>query len=145
MHDLPTQADEMFCFATYSAAHVINRAYAPLLKPLDLTYPQYITLTLLWEQDNQSVGQLSKRLRMESSTLTPLLKRLEKLGHVIRKRGTEDERQVFVHLTKTGRALKNHAPEITACMVASTGLELDELRGLIAELNRLSNNLATAS
>ena len=145
MQDLPTKAEDMFCFATYSAAHVINRAYAPLLKPLGLTYPQYITLTLLWELDGQSVGQLSRHLRMESSTLTPLLKRLEKLGHVVRRRGTYDERQVFIHLTDTGRLLKQKAPEITACMVKSTGLEMEDLQMLVTRLHTLSENLAAES
>lgn len=77
MLDIPTRAQDIFCFAFYGATHAINRAYAPILKPLGLTYPQYITLTMLWEQDGQGVGELASQLRMESSTLTPLIKRLE--------------------------------------------------------------------
>ena len=142
LHELPETADEMFCFATYQAAHVINRAYLPLLRPLGLTYPQYIALTLLWEEDGQSVGGLSRRLRMDSNTLTPLLKRMEKAGHVTRQRGTRDERQVFVHLTEQGRALRRHAPEITSCMVQATGLNVSELQDLITTLNRLSDAIA---
>lgn len=145
MNDLPTKADELFCFSVYSAAHVINRAYTPLLKPLGLTYPQYITLTLLWEQDGQSVGQLAGRLKMESSTLTPLLKRIEKLGVVSRKRGTDDERQVFVHLSDKGRALQEHAPRITECLISATGLEMTQLQDLVATLAELTENLAADS
>lgn len=146
MTDLPTnvlaKADELFCFSVYSAAHVINRAYTPLLKPLGLTYPQYITLTLLWEEDGQSVGQLAKRLKMESSTLTPLLKRLEKLGSVTRKRGVEDERQVFVFLTESGKVLQEHAPRITECLISATGLDMERLEALVATLGELTENLA---
>ncbi|MCR9137487.1 MAG: MarR family transcriptional regulator [Alphaproteobacteria bacterium] len=138
---LPSRADDMFCFSVYSASHVINRAYAPLLRPLGLTYPQYIALTFLWEQDGLGVGDLSRRLKMESSTVTPLLKRLQQLGHIERKRGTEDERQVFVTLTESGKALKDKAPRITACVVESTGLEPTVLEDLVTTLSRLTDNL----
>ena len=141
--DLPTRPEEMFCFAVYSASHVINRAYAPLLKPLGLTYPQYIALTCLWEQDGLSVGELSARLMMESSTLTPLLKRLEKLGHVERRRGTQDERKVFVRLQESGKALKQQAPEVTGCMIGATGMEVRQLDTIVSLLDRLKQNLIT--
>ncbi|MEM7169019.1 MAG: MarR family transcriptional regulator [Pseudomonadota bacterium] len=138
---LPEKANEMFCFAVYGATHAINRAYAPLLKPWGLTYPQYITLTLLWEHDGQGVGEIAGQLGMESSTLTPLLKRLEKLGHVERRRGDEDERQVFVHLTKSGRSLQKAAQHITKCLVESTGLEPRILEGIVEQLTQLRTNL----
>jgi len=140
---LPTKADEMFCFAVYSASHMINRAYAPMLKDLGLTYPQYITLTMLWEQDAQTVGALSKRLNMDSNTLTPLLKRLEKLGHLTRARDPKDERRVIVRLTRSGRALQNHAPEIVRCMVEATGMTPAELDELVNTLGALSAALRT--
>ena len=139
--DLPTKADDMFCFAVYAASHVINRAYAPLLKPLGLTYPQYITLTCLWETDGLGVGDLSRRMKMESSTLTPLLKRLERLGHIERRRGREDERQVFVFLTRSGKALRKKAPEVTACMIEATRLDIGTLQDLVGTLRRLTDNL----
>lgn len=139
--DLPTSADGMYCFAVYGAWHKINRAYAPLLREIGLTYPQYITLTLLWEKDGQSVGAITRRLGMESNTVTPLLKRLEIDGHVSRARGTSDERQVFVHLTAQGRALQTHAKKITACIVAQSGLELIELNDLVSTLKTLGSNL----
>ena len=138
------KADEMFCHAVYTASHVINRAYAPMLAELGLTYPQYITLTLLRDKDDQAVGALASALRMDSSTLTPLLKRLETQGNVVRRRGTRDERQVFVRLTPKGRRLLTKAPDITACMIDGTGLEIAELENLVALLGALSSNLAEA-
>jgi len=138
---LPTHPDQMICFAIYAASHAINRTYAPLLKPLGLTYPQYITLSFLWNRDGMSVGDLSKCLQMETSTLTPLLKRLEKLGHVERRRGVEDERKVFVHLTKSGQDLQQHAPEITACVIGATGMDLGTLDQVVASLTQLNRQL----
>ena len=140
--DLPKKAQDMFCFAVYGATHAINRTYAPLLKPLGLTYPQYITLTLLWERNGQGVGEIASQLAMESSTLTPLLKRLEKMGHVERRRGQEDERQVFVHLTESGRSLKSAARGITSCLIEATGLDVDTLDNMVSDLTALSQNLA---
>ncbi len=142
---LPQSAEEMICFAIYSAGHAVNRAYSPLLKALGLTYPQYIALMVLWETDGLSVGALSRRLRMESSTLTPLLKRLERLGHVERRRGVEDERQVFVHLTKSGRALQRRSPEITACIIKATGMDLTRLEELVEALSALRDNMIKAA
>ncbi len=140
-HLLPTHARDMFCYGIYTASHVINRAYTPHLLRLGLTYPQYIALTVLWENDQQSVGAMGKRLGMDTNTLTPLLKRLEAAGHIKRRRGTEDERQVFVTLTKKGRALKAEAPEITRCIIGATGLELAKLDQLVTTLTRMQENL----
>src|SRR5258706_16439520 len=100
---------EFLCFAVYSASHAFNRVYKPLLDELGLTYPQYLVMVLLWEQDDQTVGSLGEKLFLESSTLTPLLKRLEALGYVKRTRDPVDERQVRVRLTERGRALRERA------------------------------------
>ncbi|MCX8509756.1 MAG: MarR family transcriptional regulator, partial [Rhodobacteraceae bacterium] len=135
--DLPVRAEDMFCFAAYAASHAINRAYGPLLKPLGLTYPQYILLTFLWAEDGQTIGGLARHFRMESSTLTPLVKRLEVLGHVERRRSIADERQVFVFLTGRGRALSEQAPEITRCIIAATGMEASRLDDLVRTLGQL--------
>lgn len=142
--DLPKSAEELICFTIYSAGHAFGRAYAPLLKKLNLTYPQYITLTLLWEEDGLSVGALCDRLRLESSTVTPLLKRLESLGHIERKRGTNDERQVFVSLTRSGLALQKHAPDITKCIIDATGYDLDRLGSLVKTIATLRDNVIAA-
>lgn len=138
----PKHASDMFCHAVYTASHAINRAYAPHLKKLNLTYPQYITLTLLWERDGQKISELAAQLNMETSTLTPLVKRLEALGHVIRKKGAQDGREVFAYLTPSGRALQSHAPEITACMIEGTGLNLSELGQLTGMLSQLRSGLS---
>ncbi len=138
---IPTRADDLFCHAVYAAWHVINRAYKRHLAPLGLTYPQYITLTLLWERDARRVSALASALEMETSTLTPLLKRLEKLGHVSRNRATEDERQVIVTLTDSGRALRTEANDITACMIADTGLSMADLTAMMTALTRLRAGL----
>ena len=140
--DLPTRAQDMFCYGIYTASHVVNRAYTPHLTRLGLTYPQYITLTLLWERDGQKVTDLAAALRMATSTLTPLLKRLEEQGLVRRDGDKLDRRAVLVHLTPSGLALREEAPDITACMVQGTTLtaaELSELQGL---LDRLTSGLA---
>lgn len=146
MTDSPTQpkTDEMFCHAVYTSWHVINRAYKRHLGPLGLTYPQYITLTLLWQRDRRNVSELANALSMETSTLTPLLKRLEADGLVDRTRSKEDERQVVVSLTGAGSALRSVAHEITACMIADTGLDEPDLDRLLNTLEKLKAGLSQA-
>ena len=122
---LPETAGDMFCHAIYTTWHVVNRAYKKHLGPINLTYPQYITLTLLWEKDAQIVSELALGLSMETSTLTPLIKRLESDGLVTRKRSSHDERRVVVNLTERGRLLKVKSHDITACMVEDTGMEVE--------------------
>lgn len=141
LSDLPTHADDMFCHAVYSTWHVINRSYKPHLAKLGLTYPQYITLTLLWQQDARRVSDLAACLDMETSTLTPLLKRLEAMGHVRRTRSKQDERQVLITLSATGRALQAKAPDVTACMVDDTGLSIEDLNQLVALLHKMRAGL----
>lgn len=135
------RVQDMFCHAVYSATHVINQTYAPLLKPLGLTYPQYITLLILEEEDGLTVGQVSDRLKMATSTVTPLLKRLEGLGHLERRRQKDDERKVLVFLTASGRTLLRKAPALTECMIGNTMLPEDDLGHLVSLLRRLSQNL----
>jgi DNA-binding MarR family transcriptional regulator len=127
--------------AVYSASHAFNRVYKPLLDELGLTYPQYLVMVLLWEQDDQTVGSLGEKLFLESSTLTPLLKRLEALGHVKRARDPVDERQVRVRLTDKGRAMREKARDIPDCILAASGLEIDELRRLQSEIIALRTAL----
>lgn len=138
---LPTRAEDMFCYGIYAASHVVNRAYTPHLTRLGLTYPQYITLTLLWEKDEQKVSELSEALRMETSTLTPLLKRLETLGFVCRNPDDKDRRAVLINLTDHGRALQRDAPDITACMVDGTTLSQSELKTMQHLLFKLTDGL----
>lgn len=140
--EIPTRAEDMFCYGIYAASHVVNRAYTPHLKLLGLTYPQYITLTLLWEKDARKVTEIAALLRMETSTVTPLLKRLEALGLVARKQGETDRRSVLVTLSKKGRELQSNAPHITACLVDGTTLSRPELETLQQLLGKLTDALA---
>jgi len=138
---LPERAEDMICFAVYAASHAMTRAYQPMLKPLGLTYPQYLVLTVLWNEDTQTVGALGKCLGMESNTLTPLLKRLEATGHIKRQRGKDDERQVFISLAPKGDALRTEAPDITRCIIEGTGMGLPELERLVETLAQLRRNM----
>lgn len=136
--------NSFLCFAIYSANHAMNRVYRPLLEDLGLTYPQYIMMVLLWEKDQQTVKSLGQQLFLESNTLTPLLKRLEKMGHVIRKRDVADERQVLICLTHQGKSLKEKALKIPNCLLDASGLTPETLQYLQEQIILLRNNLAIA-
>ncbi|HZZ92215.1 MAG TPA: MarR family transcriptional regulator [Usitatibacter sp.] len=137
----PLNLDSFLCFAVYSAGHAFNRVYKALLDELGLTYPQYLLLVALWEQDDQTVGMLGEKLFLESSTLTPLIKRLESMGLLARSRDPLDERQVRVRLTARGRALREKALEIPPCVLAASGLKPEDLRRLTSELAALRSVL----
>lgn len=119
--------ENQLCFSIYSAGLAFNRLYKPVLDALQLTYPQYLVMLALWETDGQTVGELGERLFLESSTLTPLLKRLEAVGYVTRQRNPADERQVQIRLTETGRALRDQALVCPATVVQASGRSRDEL------------------
>src|SRR3954468_16902148 len=101
--------DDQLCFALYAASRAMTARYRPMLEELGLTYPQYLVMMLLWEEDHQTVGQLGARLALDSGTLSPLLKRLTAAGLVTRHRRVEDERSVAIALTDSGRALRDRA------------------------------------
>lgn len=131
------------CFAVYSANLAFGRAYRPILDALGLTYPQYIALIALWEQDGQTVTELGEKLFLESNTLTPLLKKLEAAGYLRRERGREDERQVLVSLTPEGRALREKG--LSMNLVDACGLAPCEFAPLQQAIARLRNNLVAAT
>jgi DNA-binding MarR family transcriptional regulator len=133
--------DSFLCFAVYSVNHAFNRVYKPLLDRLKLTYPQYLAMAVLWEHDDQTVGNLGEKLFLESSTLTPMLKRLEALKYISRIRDRDDERQVRVQLTKTGLALREKAKAIPACIIEATGLNNDGVAKLKEEITKLRASL----
>ena len=133
--------ENQICFAVYSAAHAFAQAYKPHLDPMGLTYPQYLVMLLLWEQDGRSVNEIARPLHLDSGTLTPLLKRMEKAGLVIRKRDTKDERIMRIHLTDHGRSLQARARAIPPAMLCASGLELDGLMALRDEIKVLGQNL----
>jgi DNA-binding MarR family transcriptional regulator len=129
------------CFAVYAAAHALNKTYKPLLEPLDLTYPQYLVMLVLWERDGLTVKEIGERLFLDSGTLTPLLKRLEAAGRVSRTRDPVDERQVRITLTDAGRALRDQAAAVPPALLCATGMELGSVLGLKDELAKLRSTL----
>jgi MarR family transcriptional regulator, organic hydroperoxide resistance regulator len=133
--------DDQLCFALYAASRAMTRAYQPLLEPLGLTYPQYLTLLALWEEDGQRVSALGERLRLDSATLTPLLKRLEAQGLVTRRRSEHDERVVEISLTEAGWDMQRRAEHLPVSMLCQTGLELGELVALREQLRALTARL----
>ncbi|ACI51442.1 transcriptional regulator, MarR family [Gluconacetobacter diazotrophicus PA1 5] len=137
--------EHFLCFALYSTSHAFNRVYKPLLDAIGLTYPQYLVMTVLWEQDGLLVGQIGEKLALESSTLTPLIKRLEAGGLLQRTRDTKDERQVRVTLTSQGRALEAQAASIPACILEATGRTPEQLMRLKSEIDALRNQLEQAA
>jgi DNA-binding MarR family transcriptional regulator len=134
---------DFLCFAVYSANLAYGRAYKPLLDQLGLTYPQYIAIVALSEEDNQTVGSLGEKLFLESNTLTPLLKKLEAMGYVRRQRAAEDERRVVVSLTEAGRRLREKAT--TANLVKAADLSAEDFRKLQRSVVTLRDNLIKAS
>src|SRR5918912_1969689 len=126
--------DDQLCFALYAASRAVTARYRPMLDAIGLTYPQYLVMMLLWEQDGQTVGQLGQRLALDSGTLSPLLKRLTSAGLVTRHRRADDERSVSVRLTEAGRALEAPACSVNADMI--TALDLDR-----TEFSRLKDQL----
>jgi DNA-binding MarR family transcriptional regulator len=133
--------DNFICFAVYTASHAMNRVYKPLLDTLGLTYPQYLAMVSLWEQDGQTVGGLGEKLFLESSTLTPLLKRLETAGYIRRERSRQDERVVVLRLTEEGRQLKEKAETVPGCIIDASGRDADQLARLQAEIIALREAL----
>ncbi|MEG7358117.1 MarR family transcriptional regulator [Pseudomonas citronellolis] len=133
--------DNQLCFALYSTSLQMTKVYKPLLQQLGLTYPQYIAMLVLWEQDGITVGEISARMLTDPGSLTPLLKRLEGEGLITRKRSASDERVVELRLTDKGRALRQQAESIPACILAASGLSLEELGRLKNELVDLRGSL----
>jgi len=138
----PRLAD-FLCFAIYSANLAFGRAYKPILEQLGLTYPQYITIVALWEEDNQTVSSLGEKLFLESNTLTPLLKKLEAMGYVRRRRDPADERQVVVSLTDSGRRLREKGLSMT--LVKASGLGAEEFSKMQKGVVALRDNLIRAA
>ena len=129
--------DNQLCFALYSTSLAMTKIYKPLLAPLGLTYPQYLAMLVLWEQDGVMVSELGERLYLDSGTLTPLLKRLEATGLIARLRDVADERRVRVTLTSAGRKLKARAAAIPACVVSAAGSSLSDLASLTRQVQAL--------
>ncbi len=130
---------DFLCFAVYSANLAYGRAYKPILDELGVTYTQWITIVALWEEDAQTVSSLGAKLFLESNTLTPILKKLEALGLLVRRRDVKDERQVIVTLTDAGRALREKGLQRT--LVQATGLGKQEFATARNTMHELRDNL----
>ncbi|MGH1573814.1 MarR family winged helix-turn-helix transcriptional regulator [Methylobacterium sp. P31] len=129
--------DRQLCFSVYAAAHAFTAAYKPLLEPLGLTYPQYLVMLALWEDDGQSVKQIATRLRLDSGTVTPLLKRLERDGLLRRGRDPANERLLRVELTDEGHALRTKAGAVRERIVCALGGAEEPIQALKREIDRI--------
>ena len=136
--EMPKLGD-FLCFAVYSANLAYGRAYKPILDELGLTYTQWIAIVALWEHDEQTVSSLGEKLFLESNTLTPILKKLEALGYLERRRDPRDERQVIVKLTAAGRALREKGAQRT--LVQATGLDAAQFAAARRTMNEVRDNL----
>jgi MarR family transcriptional regulator, organic hydroperoxide resistance regulator len=146
-HDLNDDAlrlNNQLCFALYSTSLAMNKVYRGALKDLDLTYPQYLVMLVLWEGEGLKVTEIGERLFLETATLTPLLKRLETRGVLRRDRSAEDERQVIVSLTQAGRELKARAHAVPGCIAGAIGRDLPGIVALRQELVGLRSALFAA-
>jgi DNA-binding MarR family transcriptional regulator len=135
------ELSRQLCFAVYSTAHAFNRFYKPLLEPLGLTYPQYLVMLVLWEQDGLTVKEIGHQLHLDSGTLTPVLKRLQAMGYVQRSRDLPDERQVRVTLTQRGREIRKQAVPGRREVVCASGRTEEQIQALKRELNQLRDAL----
>ncbi len=137
--------DNQLCFRLYTAARLTVSAYHPYLAPLGITYPQYLVLLVLWEQDRQPVCDIAKRLMLDTNTVTPLLQRMEKSGWLRRTKGKTDTRQRIVSLTEKGTALREQAKHVPECLSASilekTG-SVEELATMVPALDKLIEGLS---
>ena len=132
--------DNQLCFKFYTASRLITQAYRPFLSKLGITYPQYITLMVLWEKDAQPVNDIARRLVLNTNTITPLLQRMEKDGLVIREAAADDRRKVIVKLTDKGRKMENEAagiPSQMTGMFTCANLKIDDLAGLAPLIDKV--------
>lgn len=141
----PLHLDQQLCFSLYAASRAMTAAYAPLLAPLGLTYPQYLVMLVLWEADGVSVNDIGRRLQLDSGTLTPLLKKLEASGLVVRTRDDVDARVVRLTLTRAGKALEKKAQTIPKALACQFGVSLPAIVRLREELSALTRSLREAN
>ncbi|MDA1358731.1 MarR family transcriptional regulator [Glycomyces luteolus] len=139
--DATPRLREQACFALYTASRAVIGLYRPMLDRLGITYPQYLVLMALWENDGLTVTALGDALQLDSGTVSPLLKRLEAAGFVERRRESDDERRVTVHLTETGAELEREGCEIAKTVGSSTDMPHDELYALRDKLNEFTASL----
>jgi DNA-binding MarR family transcriptional regulator len=137
MKDEYLRLDNQLCFLFYSVSRAMTRMYGPLLAELGITYPQYLTMLILWESDHVEVNRITELLHMDTGTVSPMLKRLEAGGLIVRERSKEDERKVIVSLTKKGAVLKSRAASVPEELFCRAGLTVEEYHALKKELSGL--------
>lgn len=142
MSDELLKLDNQLCFALYVCSKEIIRKYKPLLDPLDLTYTGYITLLALWEKDGITVKELGNRLYLDSGTLTPLLKKLESSGYIIRTRSISDERNVVIQLTEAGHALKKEASHVPQQLICNANFNGENAMSLLSSLHKFIEQIS---
>jgi DNA-binding MarR family transcriptional regulator len=140
----PLLLDNQLCYALYAAAHRMTKSYRPFLERMGLTYPQYLVLLVLWETDGVTVSEIGRRLRLDSGTLTPVLKRLETAGLLLRNRRRSDEREVEIALTPQGAALRADATAVRESVMCQLNMSEPEVQAMRADLNALIENLSNA-
>jgi DNA-binding MarR family transcriptional regulator len=133
--------DNQLCFPFYAVSRLIIRRYQPYLDGLGITYPQYLVLLVLWEKDGQPVNDLSKRLHLNTNTITPLVQRLEAMGIVEKRKGTDDERKMYVHLTSKGQEMENQAAGIPFKLMEGFDWPPEDLFDLREKLNQITQKL----
>lgn len=137
--------EEQICFALYSASRALTSRYRELLEPLGITYPQYLTMLVLWENGSATVSGLGDRLHLDSGTLSPLLRRLEQSGLITRTRELDDERVVRIGLTPAGSDLRSAAASVPEAICEATGLSLDDLMGLRDQVTQVAESVRASA
>ncbi|WP_102798019.1 MarR family winged helix-turn-helix transcriptional regulator [Bowmanella denitrificans] len=148
MNSTPCEAlrlDNQLCFALYSTSLAMGKLYKPLLNRLGLTYPQYLMMLVLWEEDGLTSTDMGKRLQQDLGALSPVIKRLENQGLLERRRSAEDERRVQLYLTDQGKAMRDQAQQLPGEVLCASGLQLEQLASLKQQLDSLRANLSQAS
>ncbi|TFW17353.1 MarR family winged helix-turn-helix transcriptional regulator [Duganella callida] len=138
----PPTLDQHLCFLIYSTSLKMTQTYKPLLAALKLTYPQYLAMVVLWERDGIGVKDLAQRLQQDSGSVTPVIKRLEAEGYLVRQRDPRDERNKILSLTPAGQALRAEAVKVAGNFAATCDIDNDEVSALMRNLSKLNHNLA---
>ena len=139
--DNSQKLENQLCFSLYAASRLVTKCYQPALSQLGLTYPQYLVLLVLWEQDSVPVATLAEKLQLQSNTLTPLLKRMQEMGLLDRVRSSKDERSVIITLTEKGRDMQAQQPVVQSQLVDNIGITAEDAMQMHALLAKLRNNI----
>ena len=135
------QLDNQLCFALYSASLAMTKSYKPLLDALELTYPQYLVMLILWKEDGVSLISIARQLGQQPGALTPVIKRMAEQGLLTRNRSSADERQLQIYLTETGKAIREQVVHVQSCVFEKCGMSPEELLRLKGELDELRDRL----